>query len=114
NALDTARVLAALAVVVLHSAAMVLDIGTVQDSSNWLWASVYDAATRWCVPVFVMISGVLLLDPHKKRETLGQYYQRRARRIVPATVFWSLFYLAWASWLYPMQGIQLDAAAWWR
>src|SRR5690606_29227305 len=22
--------------------------------------------------------------------------------------------LAWASWLYPMQGIQLDAAAWWR
>ena len=114
HALDTARCLAALAVVVLHSAAMVLNDGAAHGTPDWMWANLYDVATRWCVPVFVMISGVLLLDPYKKQETWGQFYGRRAQRIVPAIIFWSLFYLAWASWLYALQGIQLGAAAWWR
>nr|WP_308217632.1 acyltransferase family protein [Paenalcaligenes niemegkensis] len=92
--LDTARWLAALAVVLLHCAAVPLTRALDHGSVDWQWANVYDAATRWCVPVFVMISGVLLLNPDKQ-ESVKRFYLRRARRILPATLFWTVFYLLW-------------------
>lgn len=110
--LDTARWLAALAVVLLHSAAAVLGEAEF-GSTAWQWANVYDAATRWCVPVFVMISGVLLLDP-TKQESLRRFYSRRARRILPATLFWSVFYLGWSAWQYRLKGVPMDTEAWIR
>lgn len=112
NKLDTARWVAALAVVLLHSAAAVL-ITADSGSKAWHWANVYDAATRWCVPVFVMISGALLLDPNKQ-ENLKRFYRRRAQRILPATLFWSIFYLLWTAWQYRLQGVSIDAQAWLR
>lgn len=111
--LDTARWMAALAVVLLHCAAFpltsVLDYGT----SDWQWANLYDAASRWCVPVFVMISGALLLNP-QKREAFKHFYQKRAARVAPAIVFWSAFYLLWGALMYRLDGVPMDSAAWMR
>ena len=70
--LDVVRVIACLAVILLHlSATIVMDrdlLGTV----GWHIANVIDAATRWCVPVFVMLSGALLLDPQKHTSQIGR------------------------------------------
>ncbi|MGG4775627.1 hypothetical protein E4695_08235 [Alcaligenaceae bacterium 429] len=111
--LDTARWMAALAVVLLHCAAVPLTTTTDYGTQNWFWANVYDAATRWCVPIFVMVSGVLLLDP-AKREGFGEFYKKRGRRILPALLFWSVFYLFWGAWMYHQQGVPMDAQAWLR
>lgn len=111
--LDAARWLAALAVVMVHSAAFPLTSTTVVGSTDWQWANLYDAAARWCVPVFVMISGALLLDPGK-REGFRRFYRRRALRIVPAILFWSVFYLLWGALMYRLDGVPMDAAAWLR
>lgn len=52
-----------------------------------------DFSSRWCVPVFVMISGALLLDPARYRGA-GDFLRRRAMRLIPAVIVWHLVYLA--------------------
>jgi len=111
--LDAARWMAAFAVVLLHCAAFPLTTVAPYGSADWQWANLYDAATRWCVPVFVMISGALLLDPDK-REPFSRFYKKRASRVLPAIVFWSVFYLCWGALMYHLDGVPMDAAAWLR
>ena len=97
--LDTARWLAAAAVVLLHSAAQTLADGAASYGSDaWIAANVYDSAARWCVPVFVMISGALLLDPGKPQGGLKRFYQKRMARVLTPLVFWTLFFLGWRVW----------------
>lgn len=111
--LNAARWMAALAVVTVHCAAYPLTRTTDYSSTAWLWANFYDAAARWCVPVFVMISGALLLNPDKN-DGFRRFYQRRAWRVVPPMVFWSVFYLLWGAWMYHLQEVEMDLAAWAR
>jgi surface polysaccharide O-acyltransferase-like enzyme len=91
--LDNSRILAIFAVVFLHVAAIVVT-GTDVGSLYWWAGNLYDSALRWCVPVFVMISGALLLDP-AKAEDMRTFYAKRASRIVAPLIFWSAVYLAW-------------------
>lgn len=89
---DPLRVLTAFAVVVLHVSAYVVTEAKL-GSLQWWVGNVLDSSVRWCVPVFVLISGALLLDPAKE-EGLLTFYRKRAKRLVIPLVFWSLFYLA--------------------
>ena len=89
--IDTLRVLAALAVVWLHVA-----VGVVQDhpsaaSVSWWIGNVADSMSRWCVPIFVMITGYLLLS--RPGDSLKKFYARRFSRIIIPLVFWTMFYL---------------------
>ncbi len=91
--LDAARWLAALAVVLLHSAAQPVS-DAAYGSGAWIAANFYDSAVRWCVPVFVMISGALLLAPDRDPD-VQRFYTRRVARICVPLLFWTLFYLGW-------------------
>ncbi|MDQ6971139.1 MAG: acyltransferase family protein, partial [Mariprofundaceae bacterium] len=77
--LDNSRVLAVFAVILVH-----VSDGFVSHypmgSEYWWIGNIYDSAVRWCVPVFVMISGALLLDP-AKHENLNTFYRKRFSRI---------------------------------
>lgn len=91
--LDAARVVSILAVVFLHVAATVVtarDVG----SPDWWYGNVYDSLVRWCVPVFIMISGALLLGSGK-RETVGAFYRKRMMRIFVPLVAWTIVFLFW-------------------
>jgi len=109
--LDTARWLAALAVVLVHCAAHPLVRTTDYGTPAWQWANLYDAAARWCVPIFVMISGALLLDPSRQRP-FREFYLRRAARLILPLIFWSLFYLGWSRLMHLWQGEPLGLADW--
>lgn len=91
--LDNSRIVAILAVILLHVAGFFV-VSEPIGSTYWWIGSAYDAITRWCVPVFVMISGALLLD-NSKQEALAVFYKKRMVRIFWPLVFWSVFYLAW-------------------
>ncbi len=91
--LDNSRILAAYAVVFLHTSAGIV-LGNSVGSEEWWIGNIYDSAVRWCVPVFVMISGALLLDP-PKQESLTVFYRKRLARILLPIIIWSLFFLAW-------------------
>lgn len=111
---DVIRVSACLAVVLLHLAATTVmqpdQLGTV----SWHMANLIDSATRWCVPVFVMLSGALLLD-EKKHSSPREFWTKRMNRLLPALLFWSTVYLAWRAffWHQPLtlNTIALDLIA---
>lgn len=95
--LDNSRIIAIFAVVILHTACEVTNHNGL-ESSQWFFGAMYDALCRWCVPVFLMISGALLLDPGKK-ESLADFYKKRMSRILIPILFWSVFFVIWACWM---------------
>lgn len=97
--LDLARVAAIGAVVLVHVVAPAVN-GTwvTEGSSSWWVADVVDAASRWCVPVFVMVSGALVLDP-RKVERPRDFYRRRLARIGIPLVVWTIIYLGFRRWV---------------
>lgn len=89
---DYIRVFGTLTVICQHVAHRATLFETPDPSSaNWWSIMSIEAACRWAVPVFVMLSGALLLDPGR-RETPLEFYRRRFWRIGIPLVFWSLFY----------------------
>lgn len=90
DGLDALRSMAALAVVCLHAAAFVLGDTRQSAGAAWWAANLLDSAMRWCVPVFVMISGALLLG---REEPPGAFLRRRLLRLLPLLLVWSTAYL---------------------
>ncbi len=91
--LDAIRVFSILSVVMIHvSAYYVLNYSIA--SFEWLVGNSIDSLLRWCVPVFVMISGALLLDSSKD-EPIFIFYRKRINKIITPLVFWSSFYAVW-------------------
>jgi len=95
--IDQARGAAAVAVVILHvSKGVVTGVSDVTSFAWWV-GNIVDSAVRWCVPVFVMISGALFLDPEKPVESFATFYSRRASRLCWPLLFWSGLFLIWNS-----------------
>lgn len=88
------RAMACGMVVLLHSSEMLL----ATYSPRWLAAISYDAFLRPCVPVFLLISGFLLLD---REEDILLFYRKRFVRVVIPYLFYAVLYLAVAGvpWL---------------
>jgi len=91
TAMDTARVGACFMVVLLHVAAVNFNV----FDEQWWASNFYDALTRSCVPLFLMITGVLLL---RRQEPMPEFFKKRFMRVLPPLLFWSLFYMAWNTW----------------
>ncbi len=88
-ALDLLRIAAIIAVVVLHVSNQ--HCREAFPGTNWLIRITSDALVRWCVPVFLMISGALFLDP-ARRVTLRHLYGKNLLRVVVAFFVWSYVY----------------------
>jgi len=91
---DAIRVLGTLAVVINHVCDMVLFHAPAwqAQSAGWWMANVVDAACRWAVPAYIMLSGALLLDP-ARNETAGEFYRRRLARLGVPVAAWTAFFL---------------------
>lgn len=95
--MNFARVAAMAAVVLVHAySPFVSTTYTDLGGPTWWVAHVVDAGLRWCVPVFVMISGALLLRP--REEDVGAFYRKRWARIGVPLLVWTLAYLVWQQW----------------
>lgn len=85
--MDALRVFAAFSVVLLHAAARSWD----KHGLDFGAVVFFDAAVRYSVPVFVMLSGMFLLDP--EREIPPQkLFRGHVLRLLPLLVFWALAY----------------------
>jgi surface polysaccharide O-acyltransferase-like enzyme len=91
--LDLLRVLAAFAVVWLHVSAGVVATKPDVYSEIWWIGNFADSFSRWSVPIFVMVSGALLLSKSSELAPLD-FYQKRASRLLAPITFWTLFYVA--------------------
>ena len=84
--LDVLRVISIFAVCLIHTSLWYIE----NDAKAGI--DYYDLCRSmlwWCVPIFVMISGALLL---KRTVNLRQLYTKRILRLVVSLVFWSIVY----------------------
>lgn len=88
--LDTLRATAIVAVVLLHIVAGGW-YTTPVTSDAWQWLNLIDSATRFCVPVFFMVSGAIFLDP-EKATTVSSIYRKSIPRVAIPFATWSIFY----------------------
>lgn len=98
---DLLRVLACFLVVVSHSCDPF--VGQFEENySEFLPGAIIGSLVRCCVPLFVMISGLLLLPVNMDMKT---FYAKRAKRLLWPFVFWSLA-LPVLYFLYANSGIE--------
>lgn len=95
--MNAARALAIVFVVAIHNTSDTVETRFAAHlSAPWWTATWIDGAARWSVPVFIMISGALALDPGKG-ERPSAFMWKRAFRIGVPLVFWTAFYV-WFRW----------------
>ena len=88
--IDYLRVSATIAVVFIHATSgWYARIGEI-DNLSWWFANILNTASRFAVPVFVMISGAVLLG---KSMSVADFYRKRALRLLPPIIFWSIVYI---------------------
>lgn len=92
HGLDILRIISICGVVAIH--VFGLRVGAEPQQGRGWWAAVtIDIAFIWVVPVFVMISGALLLGSRMAVTSPGTFYRQRAMRLIPALIFWNAIYL---------------------
>lgn len=94
-ALDLLRVAAVCGVVVIHATR---PMTLTRSGPGWELSAALDMAFIWAVPVFVMISGALVLEPDQHAAGPMAFYRRRFARILPALIFWHVIYLSVVRW----------------
>ena len=95
--LDLLRICAIIAVIIVHC----VSFSTAVDRQashhlSWFGAITIDSFVRWCVPVFVMISGALAINK-KAFTSSGAFLKKRFLRLLPAIIAWPFIYEVWAA-----------------
>jgi len=89
--LDQLRALATVSVIILHISSPILF--TFEKSSNlqdWWSGNFFNSITRFCVPVFLMLTGSLLLS---NKQNIFEFYKKRLFKVVLPFLFWSFIYI---------------------
>lgn len=87
------RVITIIAVVFVHTASPLVTNFGLLPGELWNFANFYDAIARFCVPVFVMISGALMLN---REYEIGSFFKKRFVRIGLPFLFWSICYVLYS------------------
>lgn len=87
--LDILRVLSALAVITIHVVAY--EFYCLFGQSTWWWTVFLDGLAHWAVPLFVMISGSLFLDP-KRKVNNKKLFRKKIPHLLFLYCFWWVVY----------------------
>lgn len=88
--MDYLRITACFMVVLLHASAQNWHVTDV-NSMEWKVFNFYDTAVRSAVPLFLMLSGKLLLSRNTEL-SIKDLYQKNILKLVVVYFVWSLFY----------------------
>lgn len=89
--LDMLRVVSMFFIVLIHVSSGKEWYQTSVNTISWWSLNFWDAVARWSVPVFVMISGALFLNPKYPINT-HKLFHKNIKRIITAFIFWSIIY----------------------
>jgi surface polysaccharide O-acyltransferase-like enzyme len=95
--IDLIRTVAIIMVIMIHAAIEPHPMVQVMDQTEvarWFTVTTYNAFADPCVPLFVMLSGALLLQPSKV-EPIRVFLKKRATRLGLPFVFWGTTYFLW-------------------
>ena len=100
--MDLIRTFAIVLVIVLHASTETVTVFNQMSPEGvtlWWTTNIYDSLARPAVPLFIMLSGMLLLQPAKLNESLGVFFKKRLNRIALPFVFWGIAYFAWRAFV---------------
>jgi surface polysaccharide O-acyltransferase-like enzyme len=100
---DLIRVIAIALVILVHCSGFPYAIqGEITPTvvMDWFTADVYSAFGYLGVPLFVMLSGALLLEPTKADEPMRVFFKKRFNRIAFPMMFWTVAYFAWGYYVH--------------
>lgn len=103
--IDYLRVLGIIAVITVHVSAHFYTMDDSVGETAWWLANILNSASRFAVPLFVMASGAVLLGRKMK---IRDFYIKRSIRILPAILFWTIFYIGFEVY----QGLELSEILW--
>lgn len=89
--IDFLRCSAAFAVVIIHVLGPFRKLYGDIPESEWLAAITFNSLTRWAVPIFMMITGALLLSP-KTPFCYDHYLKKRLKKVVIPFIAWTFIY----------------------
>jgi len=95
---DLIRTVAIILVILLHAAIEpnpTVNFMSPQGVQLWWASNVYDSIARTAVPLFIMLTGALLLQPSKADEPLRVFFKKRWNRIGIPILFWGAIFFAW-------------------
>ena len=91
---DVLRSMAIFFVIIVHcSSDYVSKYGEI-SAASWWTGTAFDAISRVCIPLFLMLSGAFLLKPGKK-VTMKELFGKRLPKILIPLLFWSVIYVIW-------------------
>lgn len=96
--LDVIRAYAIIQVILVHASGPYLH--AMAAKSIWWPACFLNASARSCVPLFLMVSGLLLLSntPENRSESITAFLKKRVSRVLVPLVIWSVIYITWIDW----------------
>lgn len=110
--LDIVRAAAILAVVLIHATAdPTVELPT--DSGSWMAYVAVNKLSNFAVPVFLLLSGLVLFyryDGDWSGRQAVKFYARRVKQIVIPYLIWSLFYYLYNQWVFDPANVRLDVA----
>lgn len=89
--IDILNILACIAVITLHHNGIV---HTYSPERFWKTSLIFEVLFYWAVPIFLMITGAMLLDYQKKYDT-KTYFKKRFIKILIPLISWSIIMLIW-------------------
>ncbi|MCW4011053.1 MAG: acyltransferase family protein [Candidatus Bathyarchaeota archaeon] len=93
---DLIRSVGIFLVILLHVSIQPVPVPSNISATTAWWAfDFYNSIARPCVPLFVMLSGYLLLQPSKVNEPLKVFFKKRWKRIGLPFLFWGIVYFVW-------------------
>ncbi len=101
--MDLVRTVAIVLVVLVHVTSFPFSVQGLMTPAamfDWWTTDAYGAVANLSVPLFIMLSGVLLLNPEKADEPIGVFFKKRLARIGLPLIFWTVAYFAWDHYIH--------------
>ncbi|CAH0990219.1 O-acetyltransferase WecH [Sinobacterium norvegicum] len=89
--LNLLRCVATIAVIIIHVLGPMRELYGQIPVGEWLATVSYNSVTRWAVPVFMMITGALLLSDKRPFEC-DHYLSRRLMKVLIPFAAWTIIY----------------------
>src|SRR5581483_4768943 len=90
-AIDILRIIAILAVILIHTTTRTLEV-VKYDLNSYLLTFSLNQIPRFAVPIFILISGFVLELNYDSNMDYRKYFQKRINKIFIPYVFWSFLY----------------------
>ena len=94
TSLNILRILAGFFVIFIHTTDPFLLFPQYVDGLSWWIIYYFNTLSKTAVPIFIMISGYLLLNQNKV-EKIGDFYKRRLRRVGTPLFLWVTIFFFW-------------------